>query len=85
MWNHPPDKSDIFVSDIQIQVDTCVDDVLNQLQREAFDYDDDSSSFEIVSIGVSTFVMNLIGLDHDNNVVTTLSYACNTQFMDCER
>ena len=78
-----PSTGQIFVSDIQTQVDTCVDDVLNQLQREAFDYDN-SSSFEIVSIGVSTFVMNLIGLDYDNNVVTTLSYACNTPSVAAE-
>jgi len=78
-----PSTGQILVSKIQTQVDTCVDDVLNQLQRGALD-DDTSSSFEIVSIGISTFVMNLIGLDNDNNVVTTLSYACNTPSVAAE-
>lgn len=74
-----PFTGQILVSKIVTQVDACVSDVMNQLQQiTQLGNNNNASNFEVVSIGISTFVMNFIGLDAANNVVATLSYACNT-------
>jgi sugar (pentulose or hexulose) kinase len=63
-------------------IDTCVDQVLYQLQRNPNDSTCQMHDFNIVGVGFTTFVMNLIGIDPNgrplgNNV--TMSYACQTK------
>jgi len=55
-------------------VDQCIDTTLAKLQSTS------SSGVEIVAVGFSSLVMNLIGVDAHGNPVgeeATLSYACN--------
>jgi gluconokinase len=57
-------------------VDQCIDETLQEL-RERFDRD----QWEVLGIGFSTFVMNLVGVSADGEVVgeeASISYACNT-------
>jgi gluconokinase len=58
-------------------VDQCVDETLRKL-RELFDRD---QQWEVLGIGFSTFVMNLVGVSVDGEVVgeeASISYACNS-------
>jgi gluconokinase len=58
-------------------VDQCVDETLRRL-RELFDRD---QQWEVLGIGFSTFVMNLVGVSVDGEVVgeeASISYACNS-------
>jgi gluconokinase len=55
------------------KVDSCVDSVLKSLRKN-------KTSFRVVAVGFSSFVMNLIAVDADGNVLgddLTMSYACN--------
>jgi gluconokinase len=59
-------------------VDECIDETLGKL-RELFDRRD--QDWEVVGIGFSTFVMNLVGVSVDGDVVgeeASISYACNS-------
>jgi gluconokinase len=58
-------------------VDQCVDETLQKL-RELFGRD---QQWEVLGIGFSTFVMNLVGVSADGAVVgeeASISYACNS-------
>jgi gluconokinase len=58
-------------------VDQCIDETLRKL-RELFDRD---QQWEVLGIGFSTFVMNLVGVSADGEVVgeeASISYACNS-------
>lgn len=58
------------------EIDACIDTTLQAL-RECHD----EESFQVVGLGFSTFVMNLIGVDDQGNPVgekATISYACNS-------
>lgn len=55
------------------EIDACIETMLHDL-RQYWD-------FQVVGLGFSTFVMNLVGVDTSGNVVgqeATLSYACNS-------
>ena len=79
----------IYVQQVLSAIDECVDKVLYLLRASDHDisgYSDDtnattnSNCFQIVAIGFSTFVMNLIGVDTNGSPVddvATCSYACN--------
>jgi len=57
------------------KIDECVDDTLENLRSRM------STPFDIVGVGFSCFVMNLVGVDEDGRIVgqeASLSYACNT-------
>ena len=57
------------------EIDACVDTTLQALR-------DNGESFQVVGLGFSTFVMNLVGVDKNGHVVgeeATISYACNTR------
>jgi ribulose kinase len=73
----------ILISQLLPMIDTCVDNVLSLLQSSL-------SQFDIVGIGFSTFVMNLVGVDEWGVPVDdemTCSYACNRReaVEECER
>ena len=56
------------------EIDGCIHKTLASLREHDF------SSFQIVGLGFSTLVMNLIGVDKNGNVIgeeATISYACN--------
>jgi hypothetical protein len=58
-------------------IDTCVDETLSLLRLHP-----SYSSFHIIGLGFSSFVMNLVGVDSLGNIIdplATLSYACNTR------
>jgi gluconokinase len=60
-------------------VDQCVDETLRKLRAELFDRD--QQQWEVLGIGFSTFVMNLVGVSADGDVVgeeASISYACNS-------
>lgn len=55
-------------------VEECVDETLAMLHRM-------SDDFEVVALGFTSFVMNLIGIDADGNLLgpkATMSYACSS-------
>lgn len=58
-------------------VDNCVEDTLQCLRQRQ---QQPNNEFRIIAVGFSTFVMNLIGLDKDGNIVdgATITYACNS-------
>jgi gluconokinase len=58
-------------------VDQCIDETLRKL-RELFGRD---QLWDVLGIGFSTFVMNLVGVSADGTVVgeeASISYACNS-------
>ena len=72
-------------------LDECVDDVLEQLRmRRSSSSDSDDETIAIQAVGFTTFVMNLVGVDRDGNVVggegdeSTLSYACQIPEVNAE-
>ncbi len=58
-------------------VDNCVEDTLQCLRQRQ---QQPNNEFRIIAVGFSTFVMNLIGLHKDGNIVdgATITYACNS-------
>jgi sugar (pentulose or hexulose) kinase len=71
------DSSNAITNDLFDCIDTCVDQVLDQLQQT----NDDRYPYSVVGIGFTTFVMNLIGVDHDGKPIgndISMSYACQT-------
>lgn len=57
------------------EIDACIDSTLHALRKQRGD------GFEVVGLGFSTFVMNLIGVDSNGQVIgeeATISYACNS-------
>lgn len=66
-----------------MSIDQCIDNVLSSLRPS-------HSSYHIVAIGFSSFVMNLVGVDEMGEPVgneATCSYACNRKDAvdECER
>ena len=61
-------------------LDDCMDEVLDKVRRNQ--QQQQSSGYEIVAVGFSAFVMNLVGVDAQGGIVgdeASISYACNTQ------
>lgn len=60
-------------------VDQSMDELLEKLASSTSTGSEESSSPQIVAVGFSSLVMNLIGVDQQGNVIpqATLSYACN--------
>mmetsp|Transcript_48489 Transcript_48489/g.56669 ORF Transcript_48489/g.56669 Transcript_48489/m.56669 type:complete len:568 (+) Transcript_48489:886-2589(+) len=59
-------------------VETCIDKTLSQLREKIVNA---TTTFSIIGIGFSTFCMNLIGVNHQNQLISnedTMSYACNS-------
>ena len=70
-----PNSGFIRINEVLTAVDECIDEVLRLLRLAIAD-----QSYEVIAIGFSTFVMNLIGVDEYGEPVgdtATLSYACN--------
>lgn len=70
---HLKDSNGIFLLDA---IDAYVDATLKSLRRLG----DDSNPFEIVGIGISSFVMNLLAVDERGECLgpeASISYACN--------
>ena len=67
------------------EIDSCVDATLEKLRRYKCNGEGSEDLppfvFQIVGVGISTYVMNLVGVDVDGNVVegATISYACNSK------
>ena len=89
-----PNTGYIRIHDVLTAIDECVDEVLRSLRSMATDVSSTKPevehdarmrlqpSFQIVAIGFSTFVMNLVGVDEYGEPVgesATLSYACNRE------
>lgn len=58
------------------EIDASIDATLEALREHCAD-----EPFQVVAVGFSTFVMNLIGVDKNGNPVgeeATISYACNS-------
>lgn len=81
-----PNTGHIYVQQVLSAIDECVDKVLYLLRASDHDISGCSGDttngncFQIVAIGFSTFVMNLIGVDTNGSPVddvATCSYACN--------
>ena len=66
-------------NDIFDCIDTCLNQVLRQLQSQM---NNNHVQYNIIGVGFSTFVMNLIGVDHNYRPVgntATMSYACQSK------
>ena len=73
-----PNTGHIHVQKVLSAIDECVDEVLCLL-RSTQD-NTSSNGYQIVAVGFSTFVMNLVGVDVNGGPVSdvaTCSYACN--------
>jgi hypothetical protein len=58
-------------------IDKCIDETLHKL-REQFN---GGQQWDVVGVGLSTFVMNLVGVTVDGDLVgedASISYACNS-------
>jgi len=68
------DKGEVY--NLLDEIDGCIDTTLQALcERHA------NETFQVVGLGFSTFVMNLVGVDCNGNPVgeeATVSYACNS-------
>ena len=63
------------------QIDSCIDDTLKLLRQRSTTTTQCHRPYFIVGVGFSTFVMNLVGVDHDGQVIgeaASMSYACNS-------
>lgn len=72
-----PNTGHIRIHKVLTAIDECIDEVLLLLRHNM-----PGSSYEVVAIGFSTFVMNLVGVDVYGEPVgesATLSYACNRE------
>ena len=69
----------IHIRQVLSTIDECVDKVLSLL-RSTQDTTSSNDGYQIVALGFSTFVMNLVGVDVNGDPVSdvaTCSYACN--------
>ena len=69
-----PSTGHIRIHDILTSIDESIDNVLSSLRNSSM------KSYQVVAIGFSTFVMNLIGVDEMGEPLdetATCSYACN--------
>jgi len=74
-----PNTGNIHVKQVLSAIDECVDEVLSLL-RSTQDNTSSNDGYQIVALGFSTFVMNLVGVDVNGDPVSdvaTCSYACN--------
>jgi len=78
-----PNTGHIRIQQVLLAADTCVDEVLRLLrQKRGEEKLDTNSSYQIVAIGFSTFVTNLVAVDMHGDPVgeaATLSCACNRE------
>lgn len=68
-----PSTGYIRVNETLMSIDDCIDNVLSSLRPSISDY-------QVVAVGFSTFVVNLIGVNEMGepvDEVATCSYACN--------
>mmetsp|Transcript_298 Transcript_298/g.596 ORF Transcript_298/g.596 Transcript_298/m.596 type:complete len:620 (-) Transcript_298:322-2181(-) len=71
-----PNTGYIRIHKVLAAIDECIDEILRKCQSMP------TSSYQIVAIGFSTFVMNFVGVDIRGDPVgevATLSYACNRE------
>ena len=76
-----PNTGYIRIHKVLSAIDECIDEVL-RLLRQKEEKEGGKSSYQIVGIGFSTFVTNLVGVDTFGEPVgetATLSYACNRE------
>ena len=74
-----PNTGHIHIQQVLSAIDECVDEVLCLL-RSTQDNTSSNDGYQIIAIGFSTFVMNLVGVDMNGDPVSdvaTCSYACN--------
>ena len=69
------------------EIDLCVDDQLQRLEQY---FSSAKIRFQVVGLGISSFVMNLVAVDREGNIIgadATCSYACNTPEVadECKR
>jgi len=71
-----PNVGFIRINEVLAAIDECIDEMLILLSKSGMP----DSSYRVVAIGFTTFVMNLVGVDTYGNPVgdaATCSYACN--------
>ena len=76
--------NDSFVHHVSLfdVIDTCVDETLSFLRNQPA-----YSSFRIIGLGFSSFVMNLVGVSTSGEIIdplATISYACNSSLVHDE-
>mmetsp|Transcript_24974 Transcript_24974/g.49747 ORF Transcript_24974/g.49747 Transcript_24974/m.49747 type:complete len:633 (-) Transcript_24974:93-1991(-) len=72
-----PNTGYIRINEVLAAIDECIDQVLRLLRLQFL-----SQKYEVVAVGISTFVMNLIGVNEFGKPIgesATLSYACNRE------
>lgn len=61
-------------------LDICMDDLLDRLRQVYTGNESSCGAFQVLAVGFSSFVMNLVGVDQEGNIVgdeASISYACN--------
>ena len=78
-----PNTGHIRIHKVLSAIDECIDEALRLLRQKKKEEEKvGESSYQIVTIGFSTFVTNLVGVDVFGEPVgesATLSYACNRE------
>jgi len=75
-----PNTGYIHIQQVLSAIDECVDEVLCLLRSTDNNNTSSSDGYQIIAVGFSTFVMNLVGVDVNGDPVSdvaTCSYACN--------
>lgn len=72
-----PNAGHIRIHEVLTAIEECIDEMLRLLRQRMPD-----SSYQMIGVGFSTFVMNLVGVDicgEPVGEVATCSYACNRE------
>ncbi|KAL7466227.1 hypothetical protein ACHAXS_006516, partial [Conticribra weissflogii] len=80
-----PNSGYIRIKEVLAGIDECIDEVLRLLRLKFL-----SQEYEVVAVGFSTFVMNLVGVNEFGEPIgesATLSYACNREdvVLECQK
>jgi len=70
-----PGSGRIYAEQVADAVDGAIDETIDQLKNHM------DSPYKIIALGLSSFVMNLVGVGEEGELLGdewTLSYACNT-------
>ena len=79
-----PGNHSVNVTSLFDEIDDCIDESLHSLRSHynGNNKNEKNSCFQIVGVGISTFVMNFIGVNSNGQIIndeeSTLSYACNS-------
>ena len=84
------DAGNVRINEVLLGIDNCIDEMLKLLSQQHHHAPAGDSSYQVIAIGFTTFVMNLVAVDIHGDPVgeaATCSYACNKEDVveECNR